>query len=125
MDVAKPERFFGVVAMKDTCSSAGCVGAAVAVFPMVTPEDGAGVLWMCDEHAKKMMAQVAASPPASGGSSSVVQEISRTCRLGDDTPCGAAASDVAVVGLRGPDGRAHVSVVSVCARHALQAAPDE
>ena len=85
------------------CSSRGCGGDPVAVTPWRTPEEGTNVLWACADHAGAL--QKNGVP---------VYEISATCGLGGDTPCGAAATHVAVVAVPGGG----LGVVSVCPRHA-------
>lgn len=48
------------------------------------------------------------------------QEIVRTCRTGDASPCGAFATHVAIVGVRDELGNPTLSVVSLCSRHSQQ-----
>jgi hypothetical protein len=100
----KPIPIFGMVAIADKrCSSRGCDGEPVAVMPWRTREEGTTVVWACAEHAQALREE---GVPA--------YEITATCGMGDDTPCGAAATHVAVVGVRGGG----LGVVSVCRRHA-------
>jgi hypothetical protein len=69
-------------------------------MPWRTPER---VVWACSKHAAALKQE---GVP--------LYEIVRTCGLGDDVPCGAAATHLAILGVRG-DG---LRLVSVCGRHA-------
>lgn len=116
MESVTPEVFLGLVEIKDTCMA--CDAPAVAVIPISTPEK-AGVYWCCHEHAERMRAEFRkAEGREDRGARSELQQISRTCGKGDDTPCGAVATHVAIIGYRSPDGQATLGVVSVCERHA-------
>jgi hypothetical protein len=113
--VERPDyQVFGVVTMNDTCSVAGCGNQAVAAFPVRTPQEN-GVWWLCDRDARAVMS--AATGDHSDGRP---QEPTRTCGLGEDVPCGALASRVAIVGIRDDQGgRPHLRIVSICQRHEL------
>jgi hypothetical protein len=100
---------FGVVPIKDTCMA--CSNPAVAVFPIRTPEE-CGVYWLCDQHALTMIGATGGDPAG------MPSELSRTCGLGDDVPCGALASHVAIIGTRDDEGAPlGLGIVSVCQRH--------
>jgi hypothetical protein len=115
----QPERVFGVVAVYDQCAINECREPTVAAAPIQTPDDS-GVWWLCEEHADRL-------PWFEGvhgrRGSPRVYNLSPTCRynsLGPDLPpCGGAADYVAITGNRRADGL-HLSVVSLCARHAKE-----
>lgn len=82
--VERPDyQVFGVVTMNDTCSVAGCGNQAVAAFPVRTPQEN-GVWWLCDRDARAVMSAATGDHP-----DGMPQELTRTCGLGEDVPCGA------------------------------------
>jgi hypothetical protein len=80
-----------------------CGEYPVAAMPWRTREDGSNVSWACAAHADALMAK---GLPA--------YEVVATCGVGGDVPCGAAATHLAIVAVKGEGLRP----LSVCARHA-------
>jgi hypothetical protein len=97
----KVEAVFGPVAMLGKRCS--CGEHPVAAVPWRTHEDGSNVVWACAAHADALMAK-----------GLPVYEVVATCGVGGDVPCGAAATHLAIVAVRGEGLR----LLSVCARHA-------
>jgi hypothetical protein len=95
---------FGLVTIDGKCSSEGCGGEPASVMPWRTREDGTNVVWACAEHAQAM-----------DDADVPMFEITRTCGFGGDTPCGAFATYVAVVGV--PETK-QLGIVSACEHHA-------
>ncbi len=102
---------FGVVAMNDTCSVAGCGNQAVAGFAVRTPEEN-GIWWLCDHDARAVIAAATDGHP-----DGMPQELTRTCGLGEDVPCGALAFNVAIIGIRDDHRGPYLRIVSICERH--------
>lgn len=111
-----PEHVFGVVTIKDACF---CGEPARAVLPTLD-DSGPKVFWLCERHGTEMQEGIAALEAEHGNPKTQAYAIVRTCGAFEGTrPCGAAASHIAVVGLRF-DGEPILSVVSVCAKHGEQ-----
>jgi hypothetical protein len=105
--VGQVEQFFGSVEIEGkACGVDGCNEPPAAVFPIRTPDE-VGVWWFCEKHATAAMRDVDGLVP---------REITRTCGVGSDVPCGAAATIVAIVGVRDEKGEAKLDVLSVCDR---------
>ncbi len=108
------EHCFGLVEIEGkTCGVGDCDSLPVAVYPVRTSEEGAGVWWFCEEHTDKFL-----SERLDEGGNAYLAEVSPTCRAGTDAPCGAAATEVAILGVRHATGEADVAALSVCSRHA-------
>jgi hypothetical protein len=112
-----PERFFGTVAINDSCGVAACGKQAAWVYPVHEKHGRTGVSWLCAKHARTVADDIADN--RNGQTTAHVQEISRTCRREGEhgNPCGKTALRVAIVGVRDETGP-QLAVVGVCARHA-------
>ncbi len=107
--VGEIERCFGVVTIDGKrCGVDGCDELPVAVYPIRTSEE-VGVWWFCAEHAAAVMAEVSDLVPV---------DITMTCGLGSDVPCGAAATHVAITGVRTDEDERNLACISVCEKHA-------
>ena len=105
--IAGIDAIFGTVEIAGkVCGVRGCDREPVAATPIRTREkpEESGVRWFCREHAEKAK-KVEPSLP--------ISEIVRTCGVGEDSPCGAAATYVAIVGIRGMG----LQLLGVCDRH--------
>ncbi len=107
----EPELVFGVARIMDVCGHPDCDESAVSVLTMLAQDRGAEVMFVCPEHGDRLDAAVE-------GSNTEVQQINRTCGLGDVSPCGAAATHISVIGYRDTLGAARLGAVSICERHA-------
>jgi hypothetical protein len=108
-----PERYFGVVTIEGTrCGASGCCRVPVAAMPWGTREEPQPlVVWFCTVHAEAVLANVRRKD-------GTVVYVERTCRQEvDGVRCGALATHLAIVGVRGPQGEPLLRLVSVCGRH--------
>jgi hypothetical protein len=94
---------FGFVAIAD--QACRCGQSPRAVFAMRTREEGPGLLWLCGHHGDELAAK-----------GLPVQSLTRTCGAdnGGDAPCGAPATQIAILGVPGRQG---VHAMSVCPVH--------
>jgi hypothetical protein len=119
---ADPKQFFGTVAINETCSVDGCGQTAEGVLPI--HEGGTtDVWWLCADHADAIDPIFFTGPVPANYALSQVHVISLTCRYSaTETLCGSVATHVAIVGVVADEGRPQLAVVSVCPRHAAEAA---
>jgi hypothetical protein len=105
-------KLFGMVEIAGKrCSDSECGREPVAAMPWRRREEGTNIVWVCREHGDAL---------ARKGVTTF--DVVRTCQRGDEAPCGATATHLAVVGvpeLRGNDPLGHngLRLVSVCPRH--------
>jgi hypothetical protein len=111
----QPERHFGFYEIVDTCRADdnNCGEVAVAILPVVHGEELDTVWWLCSSHA----VAIEGAFRSQGLEDLRALQIIRTCQVGEQSPCGAAATHVAVHGTRKQDGSLEVSASSVCRRH--------
>jgi hypothetical protein len=110
------EHVYAVVAIGETCGHADCDQDAGFVFPLLTREDGGTLRWLCQEHAEDIRENVAADT-----ANTAVYQVQATCGHGRGDPqttgpCGAAATRLAVLGVRDPHPR--LATASYCDKHA-------
>ena len=105
------DEFFGTVEIAGKrCGVDDCGREPVYAMPIRTPEE-TGVWWFCREHADEAVEKLGSDPK------NPISEIVPTCGgPGSGSPCGAAATHLAIVGVQGMG----LQLISLCERHAQE-----